>query len=73
MIFSRLRPEVSSSCHLSHTGTSHSITWTQLGFLLARRLPEPPRLQGPSALLVAVIVALTVVFGVYSGVSGIWG
>ena len=46
-----------------------------LGFLylLARRLPEPHRLQGPYALLVAVIVALTVVFGVYSGVSGIWG
>jgi Mn2+/Fe2+ NRAMP family transporter len=46
-----------------------------LGFLylLARRLPEPHRLQGSYAVIVAVIVALTVVFGVYSGISGIWG
>lgn len=46
-----------------------------LGFLylLARRLPEPHRLSGPYAALVALIVALTVVFGVYAGASGIWG
>ncbi len=46
-----------------------------LGFLymLARRLPEPHRLQGGYAVVVGLIVALTVVFGVYSGVSGIWG
>ena len=42
-------------------------------FLLARRLPEPYRLRGAYAGLVATIIAATVVFGVYSGVSGIWG
>ena len=46
-----------------------------LGFLylLARRLPQPYRLQGAYAGVVAAIIAMTVVFGVYSGMSGIWG
>jgi NRAMP (natural resistance-associated macrophage protein)-like metal ion transporter len=46
-----------------------------LGFLylLARRLPEPYRLQGAYAFLVAIVVAATVIFGVYSGLSGLWG
>jgi len=46
-----------------------------LGFLylLARRLPEPYRLQGSHAFLVAVVIASTVVFGVYSGLAGLWG
>lgn len=46
-----------------------------LGFLylLARRLPEPYRLQRAYAVLVAVVIAATVVFGVYSGLSGLWG
>ncbi len=42
-------------------------------FLLARRLPEPYRLRGVYAALVGVIIAVTAVFGVYSGLSGIWG
>jgi Mn2+/Fe2+ NRAMP family transporter len=46
-----------------------------LGFLylLARRLPEPYRLQGAYAVLVAVVIAATVIFGVYSGLLGLWG
>jgi Mn2+/Fe2+ NRAMP family transporter len=46
-----------------------------LGFLylLARRLPEPYRLQGAYGVLVAIVVAATVIFGVYSGLSGLWG
>jgi Mn2+/Fe2+ NRAMP family transporter len=46
-----------------------------LGFLylLARRLPDPYRLQGAYAVLVAVVIAATVIFGVYSGLSGVWG
>ena len=46
-----------------------------LGFLylLARRLPEPHRLQGGYAMLVLGIIAVTVVFGLYAGISGIWG
>jgi Mn2+/Fe2+ NRAMP family transporter len=46
-----------------------------LGFLylLARRLPEPYRLQGSYAVLVAIVIAATVIFGVYSGLSGLWG
>ena len=42
-------------------------------FLLARRLPEPHRLQGIYAGVVAAVVAATVAFALYSGVSGIWG
>jgi hypothetical protein len=46
-----------------------------LGFLylLARRLPKPYRLQGAYAVLVATIIAATVIFGVYAGLSGLWG
>jgi Mn2+/Fe2+ NRAMP family transporter len=46
-----------------------------LGFLylLARRLPEPYRLQGAYAGIVAIVIASTVIFGVYSGLSGLWG
>ena len=46
-----------------------------LGFLylLARRLPEPHRLQGVYAGVVATIVVVTVVFALYSGIAGIWG
>ena len=46
-----------------------------LGFLylLARRLPKPYRLQGAYAVAVAVVIGATVIFGVYSGLSGLWG
>lgn len=45
-----------------------------LGFLylLARRLPEPYRLQGPYAWLAAVLITLTVGLGLYSGIMGIF-
>jgi Mn2+/Fe2+ NRAMP family transporter len=45
-----------------------------LGFLylLARRLPEPFRLQGPYAALCAGIIAVAAGFGVYSGVAGLF-
>jgi Mn2+/Fe2+ NRAMP family transporter len=44
-----------------------------LGFLylLARRLPPTHRLQGFYAVLVAVTIAATVLFGLYSGVAGL--
>ncbi len=41
-------------------------------FLLARKLPEPYRLQGAYAWVAGILIAITVVFGVYSGVTGIW-
>jgi Mn2+/Fe2+ NRAMP family transporter len=46
-----------------------------LGFLylLARRLPNPYRLQGAYAVTVAVVIAAAVIFGLYSGVLGLWG
>ena len=46
-----------------------------LGFLylLARRLPKPYRLQGAYAVLVATVISATVIFGVYAGLSGLWG
>ena len=46
-----------------------------LGFLylLARRLPEPHRLQGGYAVIVATVIAASIIFGVYSGISGLWG
>jgi Mn2+/Fe2+ NRAMP family transporter len=46
-----------------------------LGFLylLARRLPRPYRLQGAYAVLVGIVIASTVIFGLYSGLSGLWG
>jgi len=42
-------------------------------FLLARKLPQPYRLQGAYAWVSGILIAVTVVFGVYSGVSGLWG
>ena len=46
-----------------------------LGFLylLAQRLPEPWRLKGSYSALVAVVMGVTAVFGVYSAVVGLWG
>ncbi len=46
-----------------------------LGFLylLARRLPEPHRLSGVYAAIVAIVIAASVLFGVYSGLAGLWG
>jgi Mn2+/Fe2+ NRAMP family transporter len=46
-----------------------------LGFLylLARRLPAPHRLSGVYAVIVALVIAASVAFGVYSGISGLWG
>jgi Mn2+/Fe2+ NRAMP family transporter len=42
-------------------------------YLLARRLPSAYRLRGTYAMLVAVVIAATVVFGVYSAMSGLAG
>ncbi len=42
-------------------------------FLLARRLPEPWRVQGAWAWVGGAVIAVTVVFAVYSGVSGLFG
>jgi len=42
-------------------------------FLLARRLPAPWRLRGGYALVVALLIALTVGFGVYAGLRGLAG
>jgi hypothetical protein len=36
-------------------------------------LPEPHRLSGVYAVIVALVVATSVLFGVYSGISGLWG
>jgi Mn2+/Fe2+ NRAMP family transporter len=46
-----------------------------LGFLylLARRLPRPHRLQGFYAHVVAAVIALAVVFGLYASIAGIFG
>ncbi len=46
-----------------------------LGFLylLARRLPQPYRLRGAYAAMSGAIILVTVVFGVYAGVAGLWG
>jgi hypothetical protein len=41
--------------------------------LLARRLPKPYRLQGAYAVIIAIVISSTVVFGVYSGLAGLWG
>ncbi len=45
-----------------------------LGFLyfLARRLPEPWRLQGQRGTIVAAIILVTTIFAVYASVMGIW-
>jgi Mn2+/Fe2+ NRAMP family transporter len=44
-----------------------------LGFLylLARRLPQPHRLQGPYAMVVASIIIVSAGFGVYAAVAGL--
>ena len=42
-------------------------------FLLARRLPEPYRLQGAYAIVAGVLIATTVIFGVYTGLAGLFG
>ena len=42
-------------------------------FLLARRLPAPYRVQGRTPGVAGAIMLVTVVFGVYSGVAGLWG
>ena len=41
-------------------------------FLLGRRLPEPHRLRGPWATTVGVVMAITTMLGLYSGIAGIW-
>ena len=45
-----------------------------LGFLylLARRLPAPYRLQGTAATVTAVLMIVTVVLGLYSGIAGLF-
>ena len=40
-------------------------------FLLARKLPLPYRLRGAYAWIVGIIIAVTVLLGVYAGVTGI--
>jgi hypothetical protein len=40
-------------------------------FLLARRLPEPYRLKGAYAAVCLVIMSVTTLLGVYSGVAGL--
>ena len=42
-------------------------------FLLARRAPEPFRLQGAYAIVAAALIAATTLFGVYAGLAGLWG
>jgi len=42
-------------------------------FLLARRLPEPYRLKGAYAIVATAVTAVVVVFGVVSGIAGLWG
>ena len=46
-----------------------------LGFLylLARGLPQPWRLQGWYAWFSGGLIAVTTIFGVYSGLTGLWG
>ncbi len=45
-----------------------------LGFLylLARRQPPPYRQAGPYAWVVAVVITLATLLGVYAGISGLW-
>jgi len=42
-------------------------------FLLARGLPEPWRLKGWYAWFSGGVIAVTTIFGVYSGLTGLWG
>jgi Mn2+/Fe2+ NRAMP family transporter len=41
-------------------------------FLLARKLPEPYRLQGAYGFVATALTAIVVVFGVFSGIAGIF-
>ncbi len=41
-------------------------------FLLARRLPEPYRLKGVYGFVATLVTAITVTFGVISGLAGLW-
>ena len=41
-------------------------------FLLARRLPEPYRLKGVYGFVATGVTAVTVAFGVFSGIAGFW-
>lgn len=40
-------------------------------FLLARRLPQPHRLQGAYAVVVGAVIAVSAGFGVYAGIAGL--
>ena len=40
-------------------------------FLLAKRLPEPYRLKGAYSWLVGIVIAATVLLGVYAGIAGL--
>jgi len=42
-------------------------------FLLARGLPEPWRVRGWYAWFSGAVIAATTIFGVYSGLAGLWG
>jgi NRAMP (natural resistance-associated macrophage protein)-like metal ion transporter len=42
-------------------------------FLLAQRLPEPYRFKGAYAVAATAVTAIVVVFGVVSGIAGLWG
>jgi len=41
-------------------------------FLLAMRLPRPFRLEGSYAWVAGGLIAVTTIFGVYAGISGLW-
>ncbi len=41
-------------------------------FLLAMRLPRPFRLEGPYAWVAGGLIAVTTIFGVYAGITGLW-
>ena len=41
-------------------------------FLLARKLPAPYRLEAATRWFAGAVMLTTVVFGVYSGVAGLW-
>ena len=42
-------------------------------FLLARRLPKPFKVRGTYAWIAGALIAATTLFGVYSGIAGLWG
>ena len=41
-------------------------------FLLARKLPEPYRLKGVYGFVATLLTVITVAFGVFSGLAGLW-